>query len=246
MPAQVTNDYLAQLSWNDTNIAINQEEEGGVVLNVMVATAAIFVVAVNCWVLYFMCGQTRTLVDNMVLLDCVANMGGLVSFFFHYPKLVWGNEDWCRFILIVSTYFTILNRVIPITIAIYRYLVICQTEKTQLFGLTKLARLLKTVNTLVPVVMTIIMLVYAEDFFPYTACLGREEIFHVDLNDLLGDADLSFWNKSRFLRLPIYHPVRLAYLLIMLTYSLLIPGFYLGIFRFRWKQDRTVPGSKCK
>ena len=144
----------------------------------------------------------------------------------------------------MSAYFTILNRVIPITIAVYRYLLICQAEKINLFGRTKLARLLNTVNSLVPVLMTIIILVYAEDFFPYTACLGREEIFHVDLNDLLGDADLSFWNKSLFLRLPIYHPVRLAYLLTLLTYSLLIPGFYLAIFRFRWKQDRTVEGSR--
>ena len=171
------------------------------------------------------------------------SMGGLLSFFLHYPKLVWGSLVCCRLILMVTTYFSLLNRVIPITISIYRYLMICQAERTEVFGKAKLARLLNTVNSLVPVLMTIILLVYAEDFFPYTACLGREEIFHVDLNNLLGDADLSFWNRSRFLRLPIYHPVRLTYLLTLLTYSLLIPGVYLAIFRFRWKQDRTVEGS---
>ena len=143
IPTQGTrDDYLAQLSWNDTNIVFNQDEEGGVVFNVMLAVAAIFVVAVNCWVVYFMSGKTRTLVENMVLLDCVANMGGLLTFFFHYPKLVWANDDWCRFTLLVSSYFTILNRVIPITIAIYRYLLVCQAEKTILFGKTKLTRLL--------------------------------------------------------------------------------------------------------
>ena len=223
------------------------DEEGFVVLNVMVVVVANFVVFVNSWVIYFMCSKTRSaLIDNMILQDCVANLGGLVSFFLHYPKLVWGSDHWCRFTLLVSTYFILLNRVIPITIAIYRYLLICHDEKIQRFGRTKLARLLNTTNSLVPVVLTIIPLVYAEDVYLYSACLGRKEIFHKDLNNLLGDEDLSFWNKGRFLSLPLYHPARLAYFLTLLTYSLLIPGYYLGIFRFRWKQDRTVEGSQCK
>ena len=245
MSTEVRSDSLAPFSCNDTNIIINQDFEAGVVMHVMIAIVTFFIVAVNCWVISCMCSKTQTLVDSMILQDCVANMGGLVSFFFHYPKIVWGSDHWCRFTLIVTCFFTILNRVIPITIAIYRYLLVCQAEKTAAFGKTKLARLLLTTNSLVPLGMTILILAYAESYFPYTVCLGREEIFHVDLNDLLGEADPSFWNMSRFMRLPIYNPVRLAFLLMMLTYSLLIPGVYLGMFWFRWKQDRTVTGNFC-
>ena len=47
-----------------------------------------------------------------------------------------------------------------------------------------------------------------------------EEIFKVDLDSLLDDVDQSFWKTSRFLHLPVYHPVRPVFELSQYFYCL--------------------------
>ena len=49
------------------------------------------------------------------------------------------------------------------------------------FGASKLAKLLHVINTLVPVIMAILCILYRDSIFMYAFCIGREEIFHVNL-----------------------------------------------------------------
>ena len=131
-------DNVSRFSWNDTRFQINetdriinQENDSTVLNNLMMVVSVLLVGTVNVYVLFWIKKKNRTLVDSMILLDCVANIGGLLGQFFGYPKQLWVNVPFCRFALIFRWFFLILNRVIPVTIAIYRYILVCQGMVSQ-------------------------------------------------------------------------------------------------------------------
>ena len=62
----------------------------------------------------------------------------------------------CMFILIVNTLFFSMNRVIPVTIAIFRYILVCKAEQAERIGKARLARFLSCFNYLVPILMIIL------------------------------------------------------------------------------------------
>ena len=102
---------------------VNQENESDGVVWLMagLAVADLLVVLVNSLVLYWVKIKNASLVDRLILLDCVANVGGMLSLFLVYPRQVWGNQPFCIITIAVRFFFHLLNRVIPVTIAIYRY-----------------------------------------------------------------------------------------------------------------------------
>ena len=56
-----------------------------------------------------------------------------------------------------------------------------KAETVEKFGPSKLANLLHVINTLVPVIMASVCILYRDSIFMYTFCIGREEIFYVNL-----------------------------------------------------------------
>ena len=106
-----------------------------------------------------------------------------------------------------------------------------------------MAILLMFINNLVPICLTIVSLVYAEDMFRYTVCMGRQEIFLYDLEDLLADVGIPLWDYGRGISLPLYHPLRLFTNIFGLSVILVVPVAYIAIYSFRKKHDRQVPGT---
>ena len=127
----------------------------------------------------------------------------------------------------------------PITIAIYRYMLVCQNEKTEQFGKAKLGKILITATSLVPILGTALSVVYSEDRWIYINCIGREETFYLHEEEV----DPSWWNTGRFINQPIYYPVRLFHHLLGITYFLMTPMVYCAIYRFLRNHDRTVTGK---
>ena len=74
--------------------------------------------------------------------------------------------------------------------------------------MTRLAWLLNTLNCLAATGLTCGVIICRERMAFYTKCIGREEIFHVDLDHLDHGVKTSYWDKGLFLSLPIYHPFR--------------------------------------
>ena len=66
----------------------------------------------------------------MIFLDCVANIGVLLSIFLHYPKLIWQNVPFCILTLAMKGWVITVNRTIPVTIAVYRYILVCRGRDT--------------------------------------------------------------------------------------------------------------------
>ena len=121
-----------------------------------------------------------------------------------------------------------MNRVLPVTIALFRYLLVCKAETAERFGKTKLARLLTLVNFLVPTLMVIGSIVCRDHVHYYTKCIGREEIYEFDLDHLENGAK-TLWDKGVTLSLPIYHPFRIVTYLVMLSYIVVIPALCLAV-----------------
>ena len=143
---------------------------------------------------------------------------------------------------IVRLFFFILNRVVPLTIATYRYILVCQYQR---FGKPKLGKILVFATGLVPILVTVFSVVYRENFWSYTYCLGREETFSNYLEEE-EEVVASWWYTGRYIDLPIYHPVRLLYFLVALPYFLMTPMVYGAIYWYRWSHDRTVAGKHIK
>ena len=104
-------------------------------------------------------------------------------------------------------------------------------------------RLLAVVNYLVPTVMVAGAIGYREKVHFYTTCIRREEVFHVDF-DNLQDGVKMLPDNGPTPSLPVYHPVTILWGLVGLGYSLVVPWLYFKIYRFREMHDTEVTGSK--
>ena len=105
---------------------VNKEHETDMTMILAISSSVLLVVLANAYVLCWIRNKNRTLVDTMIVLDCVANIGGMLGMFFTYPRRIWADPHYCTLMLVVRWFFIILNRVIPVTIAIYRYVMVCQ------------------------------------------------------------------------------------------------------------------------
>ena len=73
-------------------------------------TCALTVLLVNFLVLLMLKMKENTLVDRMVLLDCLANISTVGVMFLAFPIRVWGNSDLCLLITVFRGFVFVLNR----------------------------------------------------------------------------------------------------------------------------------------
>ena len=99
------------------------------------------------------------------------------------------------------------------------------------------------INNLVPVCLGVLSGIFVENNWRYPVCMGREEIFHYDLDDLLKDAGLPLWDYGRGIHLPLYHPYRLLMNVVGSAFIFVVPVTYMAIYYFRKRQDNTVQGD---
>ena len=127
-----------QFSWNDTRFEIGaadvillSEPEWNMFIILSITVANVIGLPVNSYVMYWIRDRANpSLVDSMIYLDCIANIGVLLIILLTYPKQIWVNIPFCLFTQACKSFFITLNRVIPVTIAIYRYILVCQGRDT--------------------------------------------------------------------------------------------------------------------
>ena len=81
------------------------------------------VITVNVLVLIWLKLKERTLVDRMVLLDCLANIGMIGVMFLAFPVRVWGNTHLCLLITFFRVFVLSLNRLGTVAMLQHRYIV---------------------------------------------------------------------------------------------------------------------------
>ena len=73
-------------------------------------TSTVAVMLVNSLVLLMLKMKEKTLVDRMVLLDCLANISTVGVMFLTFPIRVWGNSYLCLLITFFRGFVVVLNR----------------------------------------------------------------------------------------------------------------------------------------
>ena len=73
-------------------------------------TNTLTVLLVNIVVLVWLKIKENTLVDRMVLLDCLANISNIGVMFLAFPIRVWGNSYLCLLITFFRGFVGVLNR----------------------------------------------------------------------------------------------------------------------------------------
>ena len=73
-------------------------------------TNTLTVLLVNIVVLVWLKIKENTLVDRMVLLDCLANISNIGVMFLAFPIRVWGNSYLCLLISFFRGFVGVLNR----------------------------------------------------------------------------------------------------------------------------------------
>ena len=84
-------------------------------------------------------------------------------------------------------------------------------------------------------------IVFRDNVHFYTKCTGREEIYHVDF-DQLKYGVMTYWRKGPSMNLPFYHPYYLLSLFFFCGYIVAVPVIYLWIYQYRKKHDTDVTG----
>ena len=77
---------------------------------ILTLTRIITVLLVNALVLLMLKMKDKTLVDRLVLLDCLANISTIGVMFLAFPIRVWGNSYLCLLITFVRGFVVVLNR----------------------------------------------------------------------------------------------------------------------------------------
>ena len=136
-----------------------------------------------------------------------------------------------------STYaffVSLINRLLPIGIVLYRYIYVCRVSWVQTAFQRKVFHFLISGGIFgVSISLTAFSFVYREESFLYLKCLGKEEVFYSKYED----------TGVRLLwLLPLYHPFHLLSILAFFSYIFLVPVGYFCIYTFRKRLDSETRG----
>ena len=141
-------------NWTELNLFVDLNETVFVNSNwemssfnlVMFITNNLTILLVNIVVLVWLKIKENTLVDRMVLLDCLANISTIGVMFLAFPIRIWGNSYLCLLITFFRGFVLVLNRclipntvfppnlkgklfrIISLTVVLYRVLMVCHVE----------------------------------------------------------------------------------------------------------------------
>ena len=113
-----TTNITAFINQNEINLSFDVKDLVNVNFNWKVSifnvittiSCTVTVLVVNALVLLMLKLKENTLVDRMVLLDCLANISTIGVMFLAFPVRVWGNSYLCLLITFFRGFVAFLNR----------------------------------------------------------------------------------------------------------------------------------------
>ena len=139
--------------------------------------------------------------------------------------------------------FLVLNRLVPISIAIFRYMMICKALFVVNYGERKLSRMIYKAILTSSVLFGVTTFFHLSRINLYLRCNGQEERFLYNFPDFFFNPSPSS-KGSQFIKLPFFHPYRLALNTMAFSFILIVPYLYLRIYKFRNYQAFSVQGIK--
>ena len=97
-----------------------------------------------------------------------------------------------------------LFRVIPLTIILYRYLMVCHVDFCLQKGEKRICQTLMKFSVALPTMVAFLSLFYLDNLRGSLICNGREEMFRFKTDNFFDEV----FYGGVFILLPLYHPFR--------------------------------------
>ena len=182
-------------------------------------------VFINLWAAVVIRGKERNSLHAVIVCDCFINILIMASHVLaQSPWYKLGSAEACTGFVFYSLFFMTWNRLIPVGIAIFRYLMVCHAVRCHNFGGER--RIWQVLNSFIlGLCLTggAVTTITRSSSFGYLRCIGREEAFQrpqlTDFYTPLQAGGIEFSG-------PLWTPIRLFYNTTLHVFAFLVPLLY--------------------
>ena len=135
----------------------------------------------------------------------------------------------------------IANRLIPISIVIFRYIMVCKAILALKIGEKWISQMIYRFTVWVPILYGFVTPFFFWKVRIFCICMGGEEQFLFNTSDFLA-TPYGIWNLGSSFKQSFLHPFRLTFNIIMFAFVFVVPVFYFLIYKFRDSQNSKAPG----
>ena len=203
----------------------------------MAATAVI-----NTWAAVIIRGKERTSLHAAIVCDCFANILTMaIHVLMQSPWYKLGSPQLCTGFLFYNMFLITWNRLLPVGIAAFRYMMVCHAVFCHnQGGERRVWRLLSGLMLGLCLASGAIAALTKTSSESYLRCISREEMFRrANLEDFYEPLEVS----GRQFSGPLWSPHRLFFNTLIYLYFL-VPLLYGAVFSFRRKHIVTIQGIK--
>ena len=163
-------------------LVIGQVEEvnAPISLSYTWANIPLFLLAllVNAWATVVIRSREVTDINNLIVWDCVANVATMAKTSFQQsPWFVAMPTPFCMLYSFIDNFLLNWNKLVPVAIALFRYLLVCHPVFCQNHGDRRIWRLLRAALILTSLLNALLYLANGVNSKTYLSCLGKEEAF---------------------------------------------------------------------
>ena len=217
---------------------LDLEDLSSIPIMVFIVITVGCIVIINSLLLNYLKRSNSTLINNLIICDCVVNLANIPRILkllngVPYPNIT------CLPMHMFTNFITYVNRLLPIGIVLYRYVYVCRHSWVLTsFGKRILDSVIVGLILGCSLFLVVITSVYKENYRTYLECVGRVFQYHFDVQDFLFDGR----EKGIVWILPFFHPVRVLCNLMFYSYIIIVPVGYFKIYSFTRNQATTVIG----
>ena len=206
---------------------------------IVMIVLTLMIILVNLTIIIWIkVSKDKTLIDNMILLDCLANIALTMSMASVIIIRVWDNDIICLIKASSDFFFSYINRMIPLAIVGYRYILVCHVDVAERIGNAKLGNSLIECTIVISILLTAAFIFFAGDTLPFLVCQGREESFYYEFGNFYQPPPRGFMNK-----LDIYHPSRIFGTISLCAFIFVVPFGYYKIYKFLENHNNQQVGE---
>ena len=133
---------------------------------------------VNAWAVVVIRSREVTDINNLIVWDCGANVATMAHIGFqHSPWFVALPTTLCLLNTFAGIFLLNWNKLVPVAIALFRYLLVCRPVFCQNHGDRWIWRLLRAAVVSTSLVTTLLYLASGVNSKTFFTCLGKEEVF---------------------------------------------------------------------
>ena len=171
--------YSEMVILADENTQIVNEPRDNIIF---IASFPILVLAVtvNIWAGLVIGKKDDTGINKIIVCDCVVNALSMLldTFYINSPWSIVKSPFPCYIIVFVHILMITWNRLVPVAIVVFRYMMVCHAVYCHNLGGEKavLKRVITALATLC-LLDPLVIVLYSADSFIFLRCMGREEAF---------------------------------------------------------------------